>query len=406
MTTSLPDKQEEAKAEKSDEKVALPNGTSPDINGEQISGKDPATQPPDGPKDPAQRSPPEKPAAHPDDEPLRLAGRRRKKSESAHIQNSEQPEETKESPGRGKPVGQTQAEAVGKVPGRWSPEEHKRFLEGNPPRNNCAALAKFGKNWKQVEEYIGTRTGAQIRSHAQKYFNKLNKDQAAAQNAEKSQSQGQADPKPALNGQPDVQDRKSSSQSQKETLPTHTPLALQEYGTELTQHRELIESAQRVLTDLKTAKDADPLFAVKLNRGEELLNRLQVAVYELLLRARDMPDVRAACAKNAQSINDTLAVLREVSPELKDAKYSGYLHKIMYGWRGDMGRTTRYGIRRVHETAETFRTLSDWVDEARHVPSKGGHADKLAKAASFVRAGECKVDSITGLRHKLGKKEG
>ena len=31
----------------------------------------------------------------------------------------------------------------------------------------------FGKNWNFVHQYVGTRTSAQTRSHAQKYFNKL-----------------------------------------------------------------------------------------------------------------------------------------------------------------------------------------------------------------------------------------
>jgi SHAQKYF class myb-like DNA-binding protein len=35
--------------------------------------------------------------------------------------------------------------------GRWTKEEHKSFLE---------ALKLFGKNWKKVEEHVGTRTGA------------------------------------------------------------------------------------------------------------------------------------------------------------------------------------------------------------------------------------------------------
>ena len=45
--------------------------------------------------------------------------------------------------------------------GRWSLMEHVRFLE---------ALKTYGKNWKKVEEYVATRTSTQARSHAQKFF--------------------------------------------------------------------------------------------------------------------------------------------------------------------------------------------------------------------------------------------
>ena len=50
--------------------------------------------------------------------------------------------------------------------GRWEHSEHIRFLGG---------CLQFGNNWKKVETYVKTRTSTQIRSHAQKYLNKLQK---------------------------------------------------------------------------------------------------------------------------------------------------------------------------------------------------------------------------------------
>ena len=41
--------------------------------------------------------------------------------------------------------------------GRWTDEEHDKFIEG---------LSMFGKDWRRIEEFIGSRTCAQIRSHA------------------------------------------------------------------------------------------------------------------------------------------------------------------------------------------------------------------------------------------------
>jgi hypothetical protein len=34
---------------------------------------------------------------------------------------------------------------------------------------------QFGKDWRKVEQYVKTRTSSQVRSHAQKFFNKLQK---------------------------------------------------------------------------------------------------------------------------------------------------------------------------------------------------------------------------------------
>jgi len=45
--------------------------------------------------------------------------------------------------------------------GKWTEEEHRLFLE---------AIERYGNMWKSVENHVGTRTCAQIRSHSQKYF--------------------------------------------------------------------------------------------------------------------------------------------------------------------------------------------------------------------------------------------
>ncbi|KAL6987458.1 Protein REVEILLE 8 [Sarracenia purpurea var. burkii] len=53
----------------------------------------------------------------------------------------------------------------------WTEEEHDKFLE---------ALKLFDRDWKKIEDFIGSKTVIQIRSHAQKYFLKVQKNGAIA----------------------------------------------------------------------------------------------------------------------------------------------------------------------------------------------------------------------------------
>jgi SHAQKYF class myb-like DNA-binding protein len=50
--------------------------------------------------------------------------------------------------------------------GRWTLEEHQRFIE---------AIMKYGNEWKMVQKHVGTRSSTQARSHAQKFFVKIKK---------------------------------------------------------------------------------------------------------------------------------------------------------------------------------------------------------------------------------------
>jgi len=62
----------------------------------------------------------------------------------------------------GMPASSRQSENTG----RWTAEEHRLFLQG---------LERHGKGWKKIATLIKSRTVVQIRTHAQKYFQKLAK---------------------------------------------------------------------------------------------------------------------------------------------------------------------------------------------------------------------------------------
>ena len=81
------------------------------------------------------------------------------------------------------------AKSMPKATGRWTAEEHDEFLK---------CLDIYGREWKKVAERITTRTAAQIRSHAQKYFKKI---EAAGEGAPKAAKPAAA---PLVEGAPQI----------------------------------------------------------------------------------------------------------------------------------------------------------------------------------------------------------
>ena len=60
--------------------------------------------------------------------------------------------------------GSLKKKGYGENTGRWTPEEHRLFLLG---------LERHGTNWKEIGTMVTTRTLVQIRTHAQKFFDKV-----------------------------------------------------------------------------------------------------------------------------------------------------------------------------------------------------------------------------------------
>lgn len=72
-----------------------------------------------------------------------------------------------------------------KEAGHWTKGEHQKFLEG---------MKMYGRDWKRVHKHVGTRTADQTRSHAQKFFIKLEKKQIIAASGQTHETNSSSTP--------------------------------------------------------------------------------------------------------------------------------------------------------------------------------------------------------------------
>jgi len=122
--------------------------------------------------------------------------------------------------------GEDQAEpAIGEQAstGRWTKAEHEAFLTG---------LKMYGKEWKKVAARVGTRTVVQTRTHAQKYFQKLAKQDTPGSTTIKSTAKSHVTQQNSSTGS-------TSSRSKVSEVSALTFLAHNYNNHNLAQHHDL-----------------------------------------------------------------------------------------------------------------------------------------------------------------------
>lgn len=243
------------------------------------------------------------------------------------------------------------------------------------------AIELYGKKWRKVEECVGTRTGIQIRSHAQKYFNKLNKLQngqkkekqvsnvssskigSVSENELKGKSEGDVregrgdEQKESREEQRPKAAEESPSVAAKENAPGNanpcpsrgahrspqTPafsslnafdvnsiredkkeevmLGDKELYKELLRHAETVGSFRRVFETLKASSEADPLIDVELDQGRKILNMVRYKVQEQFSIKRSMQQLYECKAKLFKEIEGIQKIITELLLKHSDKKY-------------------------------------------------------------------------------------
>ncbi len=179
-----------------------------------------------------------------------------------------------------------------------------------------------------MEEYVCTRNGAQIRSHAQKYFNKLNKSVNG--------------PKPAPSHNHKSEGGDAAEAHEKSVLaaavPTPFPVVPKVIVppsdpatfAELSRHIEVVDSLIRVLQSLQPAPENDPLAELKLTQGEILLDKISDMVQQIAAKAHAALDLQKLFAELIAKIKTAYGLINDVSPVLDQEKYCKYLASFLY----------------------------------------------------------------------------
>lgn len=216
--------------------------------------------------------------------------------------------------------------------GRWTKQEKLRFTE---------AIEKYGKNWKKVGAYVGTRSATQIRSHAQKFFPK----------------------NISRHFKPTESDSHSGSSTHKINLVPENPEAIaraseipavgpsQKLNAPLTEIGRLEERAMGVLRECASGGE-------KIGRSLELQGELIEVSQEALTlskKAKDSREVAERCHSIMQGVNCSIL---EIAKDLKGV----YRRTVECSCDYLVQSMLPYGFRNLNDIQDNYHKLDDWVD--------------------------------------------
>jgi SHAQKYF class myb-like DNA-binding protein len=200
--------------------------------------------------------------------------------------------------------------------GRWTSEEHERFLAG---------FRLHGHKWKRVQMVVRSRTVTQVRTHAQKYLLKLQKMSGDSRASETGSNQisnqyssGATSPTASAPDDTDCHDRQS-------WINVHGTSASSPVSLEVTHSGWQEGSYSPSMLD-RTPKKSKPVLkkSKRTHRAETEAIYMEAAAYTLctLMNLKDLEDLEGIATDHEDNLDCLEGANESMSPLSEDNHYS------------------------------------------------------------------------------------